>query len=192
MLYQGLVDSNAMFAAAIAFVKHIRPVVDRCDRQWDMVGTSEPSVYDTARELLSAQAARQWVRRGSLRASNARAGMLCASTPLARIWICSARRRPLPDTKPELACRRSCRQRARIDRCRGHAEGMQILGIDATTAEDGAAGLTFLRSLTARRLPAVRLVTSDAHAGLLASISATLPDASCSGVAPITPPTRWR
>jgi transposase-like protein len=69
---------------------------------------------------------------------------------------------------------------------------MQILGIDATTAEDGAAGLTFLRSLTARRLPAVRLVTSDAHAGLLASISATLPGASCSGVAPITPPTRWR
>src|SRR5512139_529241 len=44
----------------------------------------------------------------------------------------------------------------------------EILGIDVTTAEDGAGWLTFLRSLTARGLSGVRLVTSDAHAGLVA------------------------
>lgn len=54
----------------------------------------------------------------------------------------------------------------------------ESLGIDATTAEDGAGWLTFLRSLTARGLSGVRLVTSDAHAGLLAAIGATLPGAS--------------
>ena len=60
-----------------------------------------------------------------------------------------------------------------------NAEGhREILGIDATTAEDGAGWLTFLRSLTARGLSGVRLVTSDAHAGLLAAIGATLPGAS--------------
>ena len=60
-----------------------------------------------------------------------------------------------------------------------NAEGYrEILGIDATTAEDGAGWLTFLRSLTARGLSGVRLVTSDAHAGLLAAIGATLPGAS--------------
>jgi len=60
-----------------------------------------------------------------------------------------------------------------------NAEGYrEILGIDATTTEDGAGWLTFLRSLTARGLSGVRLVTSDAHAGLLAAIGATLPGAS--------------
>jgi putative transposase len=60
-----------------------------------------------------------------------------------------------------------------------HAEGYrEILGVDATTAEDGAGWLTFLRSLTARGLSGVKLVTSDAHAGLLAAIGATLPGAS--------------
>jgi transposase-like protein len=60
-----------------------------------------------------------------------------------------------------------------------NAEGYrEILGIDVTTAEDGAGWLTFLRSLTARGLSGVRLVTSDAHAGLLAAIGATLPGAS--------------
>ena len=57
-----------------------------------------------------------------------------------------------------------------------NAEGYrEILGIDVTTAEDGAGWLTFLRSLTARGLSGVKLVTSDAHAGLLAAIGATLP-----------------
>src|SRR5436853_12297 len=42
-----------------------------------------------------------------------------------------------------------------------NAEGYrEILGIDVTTAEDGAGWLTFLRSLTARGLSGVRLVTS--------------------------------
>ena len=57
-----------------------------------------------------------------------------------------------------------------------NAEGYrEILGIDVTTAEDGAGWLTFWRSLTARGLSGVRLVTSDAHAGLVAAIGATLP-----------------
>jgi putative transposase len=48
-----------------------------------------------------------------------------------------------------------------------NAEGYrEILGLDVTTAEDGAGWLTFLRSLTARGLSGVKLVTSDAHAGL--------------------------
>ena len=60
-----------------------------------------------------------------------------------------------------------------------NAEGYrEILGIDVTTAEDGAGWLTFLRSLTARGLSGVKLVTSDAHAGLLAAIGATLPGAA--------------
>jgi len=60
-----------------------------------------------------------------------------------------------------------------------NAEGYrEILGVDVTTAEDGAGWLTFLRSLTARGLSGVRLVTSDAHAGLVAAIGATLPGAA--------------
>ena len=49
-----------------------------------------------------------------------------------------------------------------------NAEGYrEILGVDVTTAEDGARSLTFWRSLTARGLSGVKLVTSDAHAGLV-------------------------
>jgi putative transposase len=60
-----------------------------------------------------------------------------------------------------------------------NAEGYrEILGIDVSTAEDGAGWLSFWRSLTARGLSGVRLVTSDAHAGLVAAIGATLPGAS--------------
>lgn len=57
----------------------------------------------------------------------------------------------------------------------GHRE---ILGIEVSTAEDGAGWLTFLRDLTARGLTGVKLVTSDAHSGLVAAIGATLPGAS--------------
>lgn len=57
----------------------------------------------------------------------------------------------------------------------GHRE---ILGLHATTAEDGAGWLGFFRDLTARGLSGVRLVTSDAHAGLVAAIGATLPGAA--------------
>ena len=54
----------------------------------------------------------------------------------------------------------------------------EILGIHVTTSEDGAGWLAFFRDLTARGLCGVKLVTSDAHAGLTAAISATLPGAS--------------
>ena len=54
----------------------------------------------------------------------------------------------------------------------------EILGVDVSTAEDGAGWLTFWRSLTARGLSGVKLVTSDAHAGLVAAIGATLPGAA--------------
>ena len=57
----------------------------------------------------------------------------------------------------------------------GHRE---ILGVQVTTSEDGAGWLAFFRDLTARGLSGVRLVTSDAHAGLVAAISATLPGAA--------------
>ena len=56
----------------------------------------------------------------------------------------------------------------------GHRE---ILGIDVSTAEDGAGWLTFFRDLSARGLTGVKLVTSDAHSGLVAAIGATLPGA---------------
>ncbi len=41
----------------------------------------------------------------------------------------------------------------------------EILGIDVSTAEDGAGWLTFLRDLTARGLTGVKLVTFVAHSG---------------------------
>ena len=60
-----------------------------------------------------------------------------------------------------------------------NAEGYrEILGVDVTSSEDGAGWLAFFRSLVARGLSGVRLVTSDAHAGLVAAIGATLPGAS--------------
>jgi transposase-like protein len=62
----------------------------------------------------------------------------------------------------------------------GHRE---ILGVQVTSAEDGAGWLAFFRDLTARGLTGVQLVTSDAHAGLVAGIGATLPGA---------PWQRWR
>jgi transposase-like protein len=54
----------------------------------------------------------------------------------------------------------------------------EILGLDVTSAEDGAGWLAFFRGLTARGLSGVVLVTSDAHPGLVAAIAATLPGAS--------------
>ena len=60
-----------------------------------------------------------------------------------------------------------------------NAEGYrEILGIDVSTAEDGAGWLAFWRSLTARGLSGVKLVTSDAHAGLVGALGATLPGAA--------------
>jgi putative transposase len=57
----------------------------------------------------------------------------------------------------------------------GHRE---ILGLDVTSAEDGAGWLAFFRGLTARGLTGVALVTSDAHAGLVTALGATLPGSS--------------
>jgi putative transposase len=57
----------------------------------------------------------------------------------------------------------------------GHRE---ILGVDVTSAEDGAGWLAFLRGLVARGLSGVKLVTSDCHAGLRDAIASTLPGAS--------------
>jgi putative transposase len=75
----------------------------------------------------------------------------------------------------------------------------EILGVDVTTAEDGAGWLTFLRSLTARGLSGVKLVTSDAHAGLISAIGATLPGTSwqrcrthyATNLMAITPKSSW-
>jgi putative transposase len=57
----------------------------------------------------------------------------------------------------------------------GHRE---ILGLQVTSAEDGAGWLAFFRDLTARGLTGVALVTSDAHRGLVEAIGATLPGAA--------------
>jgi putative transposase len=54
----------------------------------------------------------------------------------------------------------------------GHRE---ILGLQVTSAEDGAGWLAFFRDLSARGLSGVQLVTSDAHRGLVEAIGATLP-----------------
>jgi transposase-like protein len=58
----------------------------------------------------------------------------------------------------------------------GHRE---VLGLQLSSAEDGAGWLGLFRDLVARGLSGVKLVTSDAHAGLVAAIGATLPGASC-------------
>jgi len=78
-----------------------------------------------------------------------------------------------------------CREGGRtVNVCVVHAVGVnrdgfrESLGLDVVTAEDGAAWLAFLRSLVARGLCGVRLVTSDAHPGLVDAIAATLPGAA--------------
>ena len=60
-----------------------------------------------------------------------------------------------------------------------NAEGQrEILGLDVGASEDGAFWLAFLRSLTARGLSGVELVTSDAHQGLKNAIAAVFAGAS--------------
>jgi len=77
-----------------------------------------------------------------------------------------------------------CREGGRtVNACVVHAvavnrEGYrESLGLDVVTAEDGAAWTAFLRGLVARGLAGVKLVTSDAHPGLVDAIAATLPGA---------------
>ena len=57
----------------------------------------------------------------------------------------------------------------------GHRE---VLGMRVATSETGAAWNSFFADLVARGLGGVRLVTSDAHAGLVEAIAAHLPGAS--------------
>jgi putative transposase len=55
-----------------------------------------------------------------------------------------------------------------------NAEGhREILGLQVSSAEDGAGWLGFFRDLTARGLTGVKLVTSDAHNGLVSAVGAT-------------------
>jgi len=75
----------------------------------------------------------------------------------------------------------------------------EILGLQVTTSEDGAGWLGFFRDLSARGLSGVKLVTSDAHAGLVAAIGATLPGAAwqrcrthyAANLMAITPKSSW-
>jgi len=57
----------------------------------------------------------------------------------------------------------------------GHRE---VLGMRVATSETGAAWNEFFADLVARGLAGVRLVTSDAHAGLVEAIAANLPGAA--------------
>src|ERR1700712_4626938 len=57
----------------------------------------------------------------------------------------------------------------------GHRE---LLGLQVSSAEDGAGWLAVFRDLVARGLSGVALVTSDAHRGLVEAIGATLPGAA--------------
>ncbi|HRW19731.1 MAG TPA: IS256 family transposase [Dermatophilaceae bacterium] len=78
----------------------------------------------------------------------------------------------------------------------GHRE---ILGVQVTSSEDGAGWLAFFRDLTARGLTGVKLVTSDAHAGLVSAIGATLPGAAwqrcrthyAANLMSVTPKSSW-
>jgi transposase-like protein len=81
-----------------------------------------------------------------------------------------------------------------------NAEGYrEILGLRVASAEDGAGWLAFFRDLVARGLSGVRLVTSDAHAGLVAAIGATLPGAAwqrcrthyAANLMSVTPKAQW-
>ncbi len=78
-----------------------------------------------------------------------------------------------------------CREGGRtVNVCVVHAVGVnrdgfrESLGLDVVTAEDGAAWLAYIRGLVARGLTGVKLVSSDAHQGLVDAIAATLPGAS--------------
>src|SRR5216117_3247764 len=99
------------------------------------------------------------------------------------------RTRPLEDAPyPYLvldALEVKCREGGRtVNACVVHAVAVntdgyrESLGLDVVTSEDGAAWLAFLRSLVARGLAGVRLVSSDAHPGLVDAIAATLPGAA--------------
>jgi putative transposase len=60
----------------------------------------------------------------------------------------------------------------------GKSGEREVLGVEVGPSEDGAFWASFLRSLVARGLRGVRLVTSDAHRGLKGAIEAVLVGAS--------------
>jgi transposase-like protein len=78
----------------------------------------------------------------------------------------------------------------------GHRE---VLGLQVATSETKTAWNTFFADLVARGLAGVRLVTSDAHAGLVEAIAANLPGAiwqRCrthysANLMSVTPKTMW-
>ena len=78
----------------------------------------------------------------------------------------------------------------------GHRE---VLGMRVATSETGAAWNEFFADLLARGLTGVRLVTSDAHAGLVEAIAANLPGASwqrcrthyAANLMSVTPKSMW-
>jgi transposase-like protein len=78
-----------------------------------------------------------------------------------------------------------CREGGRtVNACVVHAVGVnkdgfrESLGLDVVTAEDGAAWLAYIRGLVARGLGGVKLVSSDAHPGLVDAIASTLTGAA--------------
>ena len=78
-----------------------------------------------------------------------------------------------------------CREGGRtVNVCVVHAVGVnkdgyrESLGLDVVTSEDGAGWLAYIRGLVARGLEGVKLVSSDAHPGLVDAIAASLPGAS--------------
>ena len=78
----------------------------------------------------------------------------------------------------------------------GHRE---VLGLRVATCESGAAWNEFLADLVARGLGGVRLVTSDAHTGLVEAIAANLPAATwqrcrthyAANLMTVTPKSAW-
>ena len=75
----------------------------------------------------------------------------------------------------------------------------EVLGMRVATSETGAAWNEFFADLTARGLGGVRLVTSDAHAGLVDAVAANLPGASwqrcrthyAANLMSVTPKSMW-
>lgn len=61
---------------------------------------------------------------------------------------------------------------------KGETGEREVLGVDVGPSEDGAFWSAFLRSLVARGLRGVRLVTSDAHRGLKSAVGTVLVGAS--------------
>lgn len=61
---------------------------------------------------------------------------------------------------------------------KGETGEREVLGVDVGPSEDGAFWASFLRSLVARGLSGVRLVTSDSHRGLKRAVGTVLVGAS--------------